>query len=185
MSSLQPTSPADSGDRPQRPTTAPNGEPDARAGQTATAVTPSAPHGVPAGRPASRSLPRRVSAPVGLLAAAAGAFAYVGSVDPNHPGHYPVCPFLYLTGWYCPACGGLRSAYAVVHGDFGGALRDNALAVVGYGIAAVLWALWLSREVRGRPAALRVPRAVWWGLGAVVLVFSVVRNLWFGAFLAP
>lgn len=169
------------------------GGPDARAGRTATSAPPSAAHGfatpprggVSGGRPAPRTLLRRVGAPVGLLAAVTGAFGYVGSVDPNHPGHYPVCPFLYLTGWYCPACGGLRSAYAVVHGDFGGALRDNALAVVGYGTAAVLWALWLSREVRGRPAALRVPRAVWWGLGAVVLVFSVVRNLSFGAFLAP
>ncbi|MCQ4045958.1 DUF2752 domain-containing protein [Streptomyces rubrisoli] len=132
-----------------------------------------------------RSLARRVSAPVGLLAAVAGGFGYVGSVDPNHPGHYPVCPFLYLTGWYCPACGGLRSAYAVAHGDLGAALHDNALAVVGYAAAAVLWVLWLSREVRGRPAGPRVPRALWWGVGAVVLVFTVVRNLPFGAFLAP
>ena len=132
-----------------------------------------------------RALVQRVSLPLGLLAAVAGAFGYVGSVDPNHPGHYPVCPFLYLTGWYCPACGGLRSAYAVVHGDFSAALHDNALAVVGYGAAAVLWALWFSREVRGRPARPRVPAVVWWGIGAVVVVFSVVRNLPLGAFLAP
>jgi hypothetical protein len=57
--------------------------------------------------------------------------------------------------------------------------------VVGYAAAAVLWVLWLSREVRGRPAGPRVPRALWWGVGAVVLLFTVVRNLPFGAFLAP
>ncbi len=31
------------------------------------------------------------------------AFAYVGTVDPNAPGHYPVCPLLHYTGLYCPA----------------------------------------------------------------------------------
>ena len=56
--------------------------------------------------------------PAGVLAAVAGAFAYVGTVDPNEPGHYPVCPLLRLTGVYCPGCGGLRSAYAFVHGDW-------------------------------------------------------------------
>jgi hypothetical protein len=128
---------------------------------------------------------RRAFTPVGSLAAVAAAFDYVGTVNPNHPGHYPVCPFLALTGLYCPACGGLRSAYAVAHGDFGTALHDNALAVAGYGVAAVLWVLWLSREVRGRPARIRLPRAAWWALGAVALAFTVVRNLPFGAALAP
>jgi hypothetical protein len=128
---------------------------------------------------------RRAATPLGSLAGVAAAWAYVAAVNPNHPGHYPVCPFRYLTGWYCPACGGLRSAYAVAHGQFGTALHDNVLAVAGYGIAPVLWALWLSREVRGRPQRIRVPRAVWWGLGALVLIFTVVRNVPFGAALAP
>jgi hypothetical protein len=128
---------------------------------------------------------RRAATPLGSLAGVAAAWAYVATVSPNHPGHYPLCPFLYLTGWYCPACGGLRSAYAVAHGQFGAAVHDNVLAVAGYGGTAVLWVLWLSREVRGRPQRIRVPRAVWWGLGAVVLIFTVMRNTPFGAALAP
>ncbi len=136
-------------------------------------------------KPATAEALRRVTVPVAALAGAAAAFGYVGSVNPNHPGHYPVCPFLAVTGLYCPACGGLRSAYAVTHGDFGGALHDNALAVVGYGVCAVLWVLWATAEARGRRTGFTVRPALWWALGAVVLAFTVVRNLPLGTALAP
>jgi hypothetical protein len=129
---------------------------------------------------------RRLAVPAATLAGVAAAFGYVGNVDPNHPGHYPVCPFLALTGLYCPACGGLRGAYALVHGDLTGAVHDNALAIAGYAVCAVLWALWAVREARGRaPTPLRVPKPLWWALGAVVLAFTVLRNLPLGAALAP
>ncbi|MFE5741248.1 DUF2752 domain-containing protein [Streptomyces celluloflavus] len=129
---------------------------------------------------------RRLAAPLGVLAAGAAAFAYVGAVDPRHPGHYPVCPLLHLTGLYCPACGGLRSAYAVAHGDLGAALGANALAVAAYAACAVFWVVWTVRAASGRRTPGPQPRAVhWWALGALLLVFTVVRNLPFGAALIP
>ncbi|MEU6216089.1 DUF2752 domain-containing protein [Streptomyces sp. NPDC047022] len=128
---------------------------------------------------------RRVAVPAGVLAAVAGAFAYVGAVDPNQPGHYPVCPLLRFTGLYCPGCGGLRSAHAFVHGDFLAALHDNAVAVAGYLVFAVVWAVWAFRAARGRPMGLD-PRPVHlWSAGALVLVFTVVRNLPTGGWLHP
>ncbi|AJF69646.1 DUF2752 domain-containing protein [Streptomyces vietnamensis] len=132
-----------------------------------------------------RSLVRRLSVPVGILAGVAAAFAYVGTVDPNEPGHYPVCPLLRFTGVYCPGCGGLRSAHAVAHGDLPAALGSNALAVVGYGIFAVVMVVWLIRAVRGVPMRLAVSPVWWWGIGAVLALFTLVRNLPFGAALAP
>ncbi|MFE7182318.1 DUF2752 domain-containing protein [Streptomyces erythrochromogenes] len=138
---------------------------------------------VPARR-ASRA--RRLAAPALYLAAAGAAFAYVGAVDPNEPGHYPVCPLLRLTGVLCPGCGGLRSAHAFAHGDLAAAFGSNALAVVGYFVFAGFMALWLVRAVRGGPAPRIVLRpASSWAVGAVVLVFAVVRNLSFGSALAP
>src|SRR3954454_6715325 len=86
----------------------------------------------PRAPPPPAALWGRLAVPAGLLAAVAGAFAYVGTVDPNHPGHYPVCPLYRLTGIYCPGCGGLRSAHSFIHGDLLAALQDNALAVAGY-----------------------------------------------------
>ncbi|MFE3942977.1 DUF2752 domain-containing protein [Streptomyces sp. NPDC059118] len=137
----------------------------------------------PAPVPASRI--RRLATPVGVMAAVVGAFGYVGAVDPNQPGHYPLCPLLRFTGIYCPGCGGLRSAHAVAHGDIAAALGSNALAVVGYAAFAVLWTVWMVRAARGRPMSIAAKPVVWWGIGAVLLVFSVARNLPFGSFLAP
>lgn len=128
---------------------------------------------------------RRIATPAAVLAGVVGAFAFVGTVDPNEPGHYPVCPLLRFTGVYCPGCGGLRSAHAFAHGDVAAALGSNALAVVGYAAFAVLWALWMVRAATGRPLRIE-PRPVhWWALGAVLLIFTVVRNLPFGSALAP
>ncbi|AVZ77341.1 hypothetical protein SLUN_09980 [Streptomyces lunaelactis] len=139
----------------------------------------------PAHEPGPAPLARRLAMPLATLAGVAAAFAYVGSVDPNEPGHYPVCPLLRFTGIYCPGCGGLRSAHAFIHGDLTTALGANAVAVVGYGIFAVVWLMWLIRAVRGEPLRIAPAPAWWWSLGGVLLIFSVVRNLPFGSLLAP
>ncbi|MFF4208363.1 DUF2752 domain-containing protein [Streptomyces sp. NPDC001796] len=128
---------------------------------------------------------RRIAVPAGVLAAVAGAFSYVGAVDPNRPGHYPVCPLLRFTGVYCPGCGGLRSAHAFVHGDVLTALHDNALAVVGFLVFAVVWTVWAVRTVRGRAMRIDLTPVQLWTLGAVLLAFTVVRNLPFGGWLHP
>ncbi|MGA4848289.1 DUF2752 domain-containing protein [Streptomyces sp. G5(2025)] len=127
----------------------------------------------------------RLLVPAGVLAAVAGAFAYVGAVDPNEPGHYPACPLLRLTGIYCPGCGGLRSAHAFAHGDLATALGANALAVAGYGLFAVLWSVWVVRVARGRPPRIDVRPAQLWGVGVLVALFTLVRNLPFGSWLHP
>lgn len=129
---------------------------------------------------------RRLAAPALTLAGAVSAFAYVGAVDPNEPGHYPVCPLFRLTGVLCPGCGGLRSAHAFAHGDLATAVGANALAVAGYLVFAAFTALWLVRAVRGGPVPrLAVKPPYWWVLGAAALVFAVVRNFPFGSALAP
>ncbi|MFG2992969.1 DUF2752 domain-containing protein [Streptomyces sp. NPDC048257] len=137
----------------------------------------------PAVRP---SRVRRLAVPALYLAGAVAAFGYVGAVDPNEPGHYPVCPLFRLTGILCPGCGGLRSAHAFANGDLAVAFGANALAVVGYFVFAGFMALWLVRAWRGGPTPRIVLRPrYWWALGALALVFSLVRNLSFGSALAP
>ncbi|WP_329458342.1 DUF2752 domain-containing protein [Streptomyces sp. NBC_01497] len=128
---------------------------------------------------------RRLAWPFALLAGAAAAFTYVGLIDPNHPGHYPVCPLYALTGVYCPGCGGLRCAHAVATGDLGTALHDNALAVVAFAVCAVLWVRWVWRARTGRPAGFSFGGHWGWILGGLVVAFTVARNLPFGSLLAP
>ncbi|MCX4968753.1 DUF2752 domain-containing protein [Streptomyces sp. NBC_00654] len=139
----------------------------------------------PARPPGPASRLRRFATPVGILAGVVGAFGYVATFDPNEPGHYPVCPLLGLTGLYCPGCGGLRSAYAFAHGDIGTAFGANAVAVVGYFLFAAVWVLWMVRAGRGKPLRIGLAPVYWWGIGALLLIFSVVRNLPFGSALAP
>ncbi|MGW1071730.1 DUF2752 domain-containing protein [Streptomyces sp. NPDC002537] len=132
------------------------------------------------------NLARRLAAPLGVAAGVGAAFAYVGAVDPNRPGHYPACPLLRWTGIYCPGCGGLRGTHALAHGDLGAALGANALAVAGYAGFLVLWIAWVSGAFRGRSGLRLALRAGhWWALGALILVFTVVRNLQCGSLLVP
>ncbi|WP_435840049.1 DUF2752 domain-containing protein [Streptomyces chilikensis] len=153
-------------------------------------AAPPPPPGRPPGRqapprPPARSAWRRLAAPAAVLAAVAGAFAYVGAVDPNEPGHYPACPLLSVTGLHCPGCGGLRSAHAFVHGDLVTALQSNAPAAAGYLLFAVLWTVWAVRAARGLPVRFEPRPAQLWAAGAVLAVFTVVRNLPFGSWLHP
>jgi len=131
---------------------------------------------------------RRMLWPVVGVASLAGATAYLAAVDPNSPGHYPICPLKALTGLDCPACGGLRCVHDLTHGDIVGALDQNLLAVILLPIVAVLLAVFVFRRWTGKTqevtdAALRRSQYIVFGLIAVGIVFSVVRNLPFVPFL--
>lgn len=125
-------------------------------------------------------------APLGVAVAAGAVVAYVGSVDPNEAGHYPTCPFLFLTGLYCPGCGSLRAIHALAHLDVVGALDMNPLAVAVLPFLLFWWVRWLVRSWQGRPSRTNLAHPNWvWGFLAVVILYWIVRNLPFGAFLAP
>ena len=116
----------------------------------------------------------------------ASATAYVGLVDPNQPGHYPVCPFLRITGWWCPGCGGLRCVHALTRGDLRTALHDNVLVLAACTAAVLAWLHWTLRSARGQRTELRPPgRVTAFALVAAVVGFTVLRNTAAGAFLAP
>ncbi len=123
-----------------------------------------------------------------LLVAATGlaAAAYVGVVDPNHPGHYPTCPFLALTGYYCPGCGSTRAVHAIVNGDLVQALHRNPLTVVFLPFLGLLWLRWLRDSRSGGPQRpLVLPRWAVWAVVGGISTFWVLRNLPGFSFLAP
>jgi hypothetical protein len=132
-----------------------------------------------------RASASRLAAPVGTLVAVGVAWTYVAAVNPNEPGHYPVCPLLRFTGLYCPGCGGLRCAWDLAHGEWRAALGSNALAVAGIALFAAFWILWSVRSAQDRPVGLTPRAAHWWLVGGLALVFTVLRNLPFGTVLAP
>lgn len=130
---------------------------------------------------------RRLRAPLAIGVATLLASAYVGLVDPNSAGHYPLCPTKAFTGLDCPGCGGLRAVHSLMHGDLTGALDHNAFVVlVVLPAAALIWARWLWREWKGTaggqdgaaPVAVGTPSpALVWSVVALAVAFTVVRNI--------
>jgi Protein of unknown function (DUF2752) len=121
-----------------------------------------------------------------VLACFAAVAAYVSMVDPDESGHYPTCPFLYLTGYYCPGCGSLRMVHALTHGQVSQGFGRNPLAFLMIPVLGYLWVRWVISSRRGEPLKSRLfdPRVIW-AFTAVIMVFWVIRNLPFGHALAP
>jgi hypothetical protein len=127
----------------------------------------------------------RLSRPILVAAATAAAVGYVAVISPDVPGHYPTCPFLALTGYYCPGCGSLRAIHALVHGHVTQAFGYNVLAMSMLPVLGYMWLSWLVRSARGQPRT-RVAHPAWiWGFAALTVAFWVFRNTPAGHFLAP
>ncbi len=138
--------------------------------------------------PSARLPPRRrqVLPTAAVTAASAGVATVLARVDPNQPGHYPGCPFLLVSGLYCPGCGSLRAVHDLLHANLADALARNPLAVVA--IPFLLYALgaaWARALGRRPPSLTSVPAPVIWGGLVVVLAFGVLRNLPGWSWLSP
>jgi len=128
-----------------------------------------------------RSRRRRLVAPLATAVGVIAATAYIRAVDPNEPGHYPLCPTLAILGIDCPGCGGLRATHALARGDISAALDHNALFVVLVPVLIVAWALWLRRAWTGvtparTPLRDAVSRAVPIAILVIAMAFAVIRN---------
>lgn len=137
------------------------------------------------------------SGPLLVAGGVAAATAYVALVDPNQPGHFPLCPLKEMTGLDCPGCGGLRAVHALCHGDLGTALDQHLfVTVLVLPLAIVTWVAWVLRirSANKRPAgagtdavtadtaAVGTAATIWrrwapYAFLAAMLAFTVVRNL--------
>lgn len=140
--------------------------------------------------PGASAAPGAWRARTAALLAAAGALgatvlAVVGLVDPNEPGHFPGCPFLALTGYWCPGCGSTRMLHALVHGDLATALARNPLGVVALAWLTGWYGVQWWRVVADRPRrGMAHPRWVY-ALGVVIVGYWVARNVPGWTWLSP
>lgn len=132
-----------------------------------------------------RSAAGRLAAPAAVAAAATGGLGYVAAVDPNQAGHYPTCPFLWVTGLFCPGCGSLRTLHALAHLDVAAAVSLNVLVTAFVPLLVLWWVRWSYRRWTGRPRRWLAPGWMLWGLLAAVVGFWVLRNVPAFAVLAP
>ena len=106
--------------------------------------------------------------------------------DPHESGSWGLCPTAAM-GFNCPGCGGLRAVNDLTNGDLLGAASSNLALLVAVPFVAVGLALWTLGRWRGRPHDLptRVARPVSYVALSLLLVFTVLRNLPAGGWLAP
>lgn len=128
---------------------------------------------------AARAVAHPLAVPLGLAAAGVAGGAYLYGTNPHEPGHLlPRCPFNWATGLLCPACGGTRMAYDLLHLDVTAAFHDNAaLLLLGLPLAAGLWGRRMIEALRGRHWR---PALGTGGTAAVLgtaVMWTFVRNL--------
>ena len=114
----------------------------------------------------------RLYGALGTGALLGGGLVYVGLADPHSPDFaFPACPFKLLTGWNCPACGGLRMTHDLLHGNLAAAAVDNIFLLVGLP-ALVAWVV--VRWRTGRPIFNMTAIAV---CAVLAIIWTVVRNM--------
>ena len=146
---------------------------------TATAPAPLARSGEP-------TRWERMRGPVSLIGGLTAVTVALHFRDPHQHGSWGLCPSAAL-GIYCPGCGGLRAVNDLTNGDVGAAASSNLVFVVLLPFLVAGLAVWAVARWRGTPITVprRVARPLAYAGLAVLLAFTVLRNLPVGAWLAP
>jgi len=164
---------------------APSGALGARSG-AAAASQPHDPATPPSSGGERPALLGRVIGPLGATLVAAAGVLVVALVDPHEAGHYPTCPFLWLTGLYCPGCGSLRAVHDLAHLDLAGAWGMNPALVLAVPYLLLTGLAWWRRSVTGAPRTRLAPAWVLWTVLVAICVYWVARNVpAFAPWLAP
>ena len=130
---------------------------------------------------------RRLRAPMLVAGGVLVASVLLHGRDPHQSGSWGLCPWLLLTGTYCPGCGGLRAVNDLTRGDIAGAASSNLLLVATVPLLVSWWARSVLARWRG-PGPLvegRLAVTACVVLGVLAVGFAVLRNSGAGAWLAP
>lgn len=120
---------------------------------------------------------RRVAPVLGVGAGVGLATLALHLRDPHVQGSWGFCPSA-LLGFACPFCGSLRAVHHLTDLDLAAAASSNLVLVMAAPFVVAAWLLALARAARGDARLLpSLPTAAWWVVGALLLVFTVLRNL--------
>jgi hypothetical protein len=105
------------------------------------------------------------------------AVAVLFCFDPCRYHFYPICYFHRTTGLLCAGCGSLRALHQLLHGHLVAAFRFNPL-VIGC-LPLVLWfgGRYVAQKARSQPVSFGFRPAWLWLVLAVVIAFTVARNV--------
>lgn len=115
------------------------------------------------------------AAAIATIAAAAAVIYYY--IDPGRVGWMPRCPFRWLTGWQCPACGNQRALHALLHARWADAWAANPFLLLSLPyIAALIVASLLRRRLPRLYSAVAHPRVVM-AYALLICLWWIVRNV--------
>jgi hypothetical protein len=124
----------------------------------------------------------RLRAPVGVALGIGLATVALRFHDPHDRGSWGFCPFKAVTGWDCPACGGLRAVNDLTHGRIDAAAHSNLAFAIALPFLVGGWTWWFARTWRDEPVqpvtvrSHRSPGLVPVAVAAALAVFTVWRN---------
>ena len=100
-------------------------------------------------------------------------------INPATSGVFLGCPSRTFFGVDCPACGGLRGTYSLLHGDIASAINYNVLLLGVYPMLVSLWCLWVLKVWKQRDlfVIFQPYSRVIVVAGVFILIsFTIVRN---------
>lgn len=127
---------------------------------------------------------QRMLAPAITVGALGAATLALHFRDPHASGSWGMCPSAML-GISCPGCGGLRAVNDLTNFQLVDAASSNLLFVLA--LPVILFALvrWVTDQWRGTTRVANVSWLATTGVVAVLVAFTVLRNLPQLAWLAP
>jgi Protein of unknown function (DUF2752) len=115
---------------------------------------------------------------IAILIAAAMVVIVLHGFDPATSRLFPPCPFLLLTGWYCPGCGSLRAFHQLLHGNVRVAFGLNPFAVMSLPfLAYATFSQSIFFLCGHRLPAVVLPAAAIRMLAAAIVAFGILRNI--------
>lgn len=130
---------------------------------------------------------RRLVLPAGVAGTVVTATVALHLRDPHVQGTWGICPTKAVLGFECPGCGGLRAVNDLTNLQLLDAVSSNLVFVASIPVLAYVFARWSMGRWRGRAWDPSERAMNWSGLTIVVVltVFTVLRNVPAGAWLAP
>jgi hypothetical protein len=114
---------------------------------------------------------------VAVMVPAALAGAVLFCFDPCQYHFYPICFFHRTTGLLCAGCGSLRALHQLLHGHLLTAFRFNPLIILALPLVLAFLIRYAVLVAKNQSTALRVRPVWWWLLLALMIGFSLVRNV--------
>ncbi len=119
-----------------------------------------------------------LGAPAAVAGAAMAGVGLLSVLDVSQTSLLPPCPFLAITGLWCPFCGGTRAVDALAAGDVAAALGLNLLVVLAVPLVMAEWLRWTAGRARGQQTSfMNVSTRVLAVVTTITILYAVLRNI--------